>query len=84
MLHLKDFGKVDSAAREALKRATATLRDGTDIDPKETENVSEPTAKLLTKRLVCIVCHERVHAPCWYCIRCTGEYLDSFCIHMVC
>ncbi|OSX57145.1 hypothetical protein POSPLADRAFT_1050210 [Postia placenta MAD-698-R-SB12] len=41
MLHLKDFGKVDSAAREALKRATATLRDGNDIDPKETENVKD-------------------------------------------
>ena len=80
MMHLREFGKMDQAARSALKKARQTFDDVSELIEDNRSFTRRPdiyrqsrAAKIVQAKLSCIVCRERVSKPCWYCIACQGQ-----------
>ncbi|KAI0737618.1 hypothetical protein C8Q80DRAFT_1212220 [Daedaleopsis nitida] len=82
MMHLREFGKMDRAARAALKKARATFNDIAELleDEQSAVHGQAPevprhsrTAKIVQARLSCAVCKQRVSKPCWYCVVCQDD-----------
>ena len=91
MMHLREFGKMDHAARAALKRARLTFKDAAEVLAEEASTTDNPdvrphsrVATITLAKLSCIVCKTRVSKPCWYCIFCQGTaaFLSRCGIHL--
>ena len=85
MMHLREFGKMDHAARAALKMARLTFKDAAELLAEEAaaaENLDfRPHSRITTStlaKLSCLVCKKRVSKPCWYCISCHGATIFIF------
>ncbi|TFK85020.1 hypothetical protein K466DRAFT_647032 [Polyporus arcularius HHB13444] len=80
MMHLREFGKMDQAARSALKKARQTFDDVSELIEDERSFTRSPdvyrhsrAAKVVQAKLSCIVCKQRASKPCWYCIACQDD-----------
>lgn len=75
VVHQREFGKLDLAARNALKKARDAFTSAALVDDeKSMEAKSEDRRLNVSKRSpTCIVCSKLVSQPCWYCIICDGE-----------
>ncbi|KAI0951411.1 hypothetical protein AcW1_008459 [Taiwanofungus camphoratus] len=73
--HQREFGKLDLAARNALKRARDAFTSAASVDyEKSMEAKSEDRRLNVSKRSpTCIVCSKLVSQPCWHCIICDGD-----------
>ncbi|TBU26461.1 hypothetical protein BD311DRAFT_779599 [Dichomitus squalens] len=78
MLHLREFGRMNQAARMALKSARRTFNEVTEL---LTDEVLQNPAlrrqarvkKIAQASLSCIICRKQVSKPCWYCITCEDD-----------
>ena len=61
LLFTRDVGRTEWKAKEALMEAWEALSD---LNAQGREMPS------------CAHCKEAVSQPCWYCVDCTGEFLD--------
>ena len=58
----RDVASTERSAKDALKAAWSTISD------------LEAEKKLMPE---CICCQNVVSLPCWYCVDCTGEFLQG-------